>query len=367
MESFAFWYKLKSEKGSSAPDPDALKPENKVVATMNFNLWTQCGWNINPFFDIGFKIEKLNYAEELYFFLPFNIENKCKTKYLEDLGCKFSRTELVDAVFNKSFATTIAANKKTIAVTSATSTSDVKSDSFYIYQLDVEHDIELESFADGTIVKIATDNILNSVSKEDDEPIFYLRFRVKEHPLDFLIHQYVAPHRVFQSLFNTTYMIDFRFHNVRSLHKTLLERFNKSNTKVVSIKALHFLLMTKAYIDVTITNNDFKGIRKIEKGVWSSYVSNNDTGELDTEDLLAYHIAQKAKLEKDDSTSKEEIEYITSSELFAKFRAERSILPGYIIFTIILGAVGSFISSIFIQPVFAPWIKSLIAFLFVQQ
>ena len=345
MESFAFWYKLNIPNNSTAA-PVASKSEDTVVATMNFNLWTQCGWNTNPFFDIGFKIENLKYAEELYFFLPFRIENKDKTKYIEDLGCKFSQTELVDAVFNESFATTIAANKKTIAVKSAdTSLSSEKVEEFYIYQLDIEHDIELESFADGTIIKIATDNILNSVScGEAKDPKFYLRFRIKEHPLDFLIHQYVAPHRVFQSLFNTTYMIDFRFHNVRSLHKTLLERFNKSNTKVVSIKALHFLLMTKAYIDVTINHAGFKGIRKIEKGVWSNYVSNNDT-----EDLLAYHIAEKAPKKSGTDTPNDVPEYIKSSDLFAKFRAEKSVMAIYIPVTIALGALGSILSSVLLR------------------
>lgn len=106
-------------------------------------------------------------------------------------------------------------------------------------------------------------------------------------------------------------MIDFRFHNVRSLHKTLIERFSQADTKVVAVSSLHFLLITKAYIDVDINNIGFKGIRKIEKGVWEDYVNQNDT-----EDLLAYHIAQRPKEEKGADGKKN---YLDSSELFAKF------------------------------------------------
>ena len=339
MESFAFWYE---ENGSG---------EDRVTATMNFNLWCQCGWKDNPYLDIGFKIKHLQCAQTLYFFLPFDIKENNKTNYIEDLGCKFTQTELVDAVFNESYATTIAANKKTIEVKTANTTlPEEEQEQFYIYQLDIEHDLKLESFADGTIISIETDNITNSVP--EGTAVYYLRFRIKNHPLEFLIHKYVAPSSVLQSLFNTTYMIDFRFHNVRSLHKTLIERFNKKGTKVVAINSLHFLLMTKAYIDVDINNSGFKGIRKIEKGVWKNYVNLNDT-----EDLLAYHIAQKPK---NKDSEKESEKYLTSSELFAKFRVERSVITAYVFFTVFLGAIGSILASKLFEPIWDFIVKLLL-------
>lgn len=326
MDSFAFWYKVKT--------PENGEECKTVEATMNFNLWCQCGWTNDeglPYLDIGFKLKNLKCAEKLFFFLPFNTSQQNKTDWIEDLGCKFTQTELVDSVFNESYATTIAANKKTIRVERALNAG---SERFYIYQLDVEHDLELEHFAGGTIVVIETENIYNSASNDcgDEEPVYYLRFRVKNCDLDFLIHQYTSPNHALQSLFNTTYMIDFRYHNVRSLHKTLIERFNKKDTKVVAVTSLHFLLMTKAYIDVSISHSGFKGTRKIEKGVWDEYVNGNDT-----EDLLAYHIAQKPK---------NEGEYLASSELFAKFRVEKSVLKLYICFTIALSVLGSLIWAI---------------------
>lgn len=334
MESFAFWYKKKGNHNK----------KNQVAATMNFNLWSQCNWDEAPYLDIGFKIKNLESAEELYFFLPFCIKEAEKTKYIEDLGCKFKHTELVDAVFNESYATTIAANKKTIKVETIEKTSAFgETEKFYIYQLDIEHDIKLEQFADGTIITIKTDDIINSVYKDDEnnkKNVFYLRFRIKNLTLDSLIHKYQAPRSALQSLFNTTYMIDFRFHNIRSLDKTLIEKFDGTDTKVVGIEALHFLLMTKAYIDVS--NKDFKSIRKIEQGVWKDYVNGNDT-----EDLLAYHFADKVKK----SGSGEAPVFLASSEFFAKFRVEKTVFYKYLAFTLGMGVLGSIIGSFVIEVI----------------
>lgn len=319
MESFAFWYRCKQNK-------NAPEKKNVVSAVMNFNLWSQCGWDGAPLLDIGFKVDSLDMAEELYFFLPFSTPPGEKTKYIEDLGCKFQQTELVDAIFNESYATTIAANTKSIDVKSI----DGK-ESFKIYQLDIAHDIELEPFSDGTILKIKTSNIISGRRTDSETfPTYYLRFRIKNHPLSFLIHQYSSPVSALQSIFHTTYMVDFRYHNIRSLDKTLIEKFSEEGNHRVNVSELHFLLMTKAYVDVT--DATFKSIRTIERNVWKNYVDNRDTT-----DLVAYHYAHKPK---------ERGENIPSSELFAKFRVEKSVVKCYVFLTILIGAVGSIVGSI---------------------
>lgn len=333
MESFAFWYKYN----------DPVNKGDQVIATMNFNLWSECEWKDDPYLDIGFKVKNLENAEELYFFLPFKIKESEKLLHIEDLGCKFNKTELVDAVFNESHATTIAANTKAIMVeeTKASGENDNKN-KFYIYQLDIQHDIDLELFADGTIITIKTENIINSVEKGSKGNVFYLRFRVKNHKLESLIHKYTSPSFAVQSLFNTTYMIDFRFHNIRSLDKTLIEKFNENGTAIVGVDALHFLLMTKAYVDVDISNKGFKSTRKIEQGVWRDYVNDNNT-----EDLVAYHFADKAKSK--DKGDKADVMTIDSSELFAKFRVEKSVIWIYFLATILIGAIGSVLGSLFMS------------------
>ena len=68
MESFAFWYREKPDAG-----------EQRVTATMNFNLWCQCGWSVKPYLDFGFNIHNLQSADTLYFFIPFVINESEKT------------------------------------------------------------------------------------------------------------------------------------------------------------------------------------------------------------------------------------------------------------------------------------------------
>lgn len=349
MDSFAFWYRKKSADNNTGKD---------LTAVMNFNLWCECGWDqkknksgvppreIHPYLDIGFKLENLSLASSLYFFLPVGIDDSEKALHIEDLGCKYKATALVDATFNESFKTTISASEKTINVSS-------EKETFLIYQLDIENDISLSQFSTGTILTIDTKKILDNHPDSADEfqndPVYYFRFRIKGCPLDFLIHEYSSRSKVLQSLFNVTYMIDFRYHNIRSLDNSLIERFHEKENQIVKVKALHFLLMTKAYVDVT--GRAFSNVRKIESEVWKDYV-----GGQDTTDLLAYHFADKAKLAPfgsfdlhgafdTASASAPKPCYIESSELFTKFRIERSVMLKYVCFTILLGAFGSILAT----------------------
>ena len=334
MESYAFWYKVKN----------SVEKEKRVSAIMNFNLWCECNWGAKSCLDVGFKISNLQYADELYFFIPFEITENEKGECIQDLGCKLKETELVDAIFNERHSTTLEGNSKTIRVERLEDNRPSNDDdTFYVYQLDVIHDIELENFAEGTILKIKTDSISRSVNLKN--PDFYLRFRIRNHALSNLIHKYATPKSSVQNLFNETYMIDFRFHNIRSLNKTLIERFEQPDTEIVGITALHFLLMTKAYIDVNINQKNVKSIRKIEHGVWKNYVDGKDT-----EDLLAYHFADKAK-QADERTGDETLSFLPSSEFFAKFRVEKSVFWKYLLFTLSLGVLGSIVGTIILEQI----------------
>jgi len=352
MESFAFWYKERTDISDSKKNPCNHKSK-KLAASLHFNLWCECGWSTKtkqlsgmpyPFLDIGFRITGISHAQALFFFLPFSIEGSQKEEYIEDLGKKFLENALLaDALFNDNYVVTISANSKLINVRHARDKEE-----FQIYQLDIANDINLEPFGGGTIIEIKTERILSSKNGNMAEPEYYFRFRIKNQPLDFLIHKYNPPHGAMQLLFNTTYMIDFRFHNIRGLDNTLIERFHEKYNHTVPVRQLHFFLMTKAYVDVSNTN--FR-VRKIERDVWKDYVDGYDTT-----DLVAYHYADKAET----SHNKD---FLDSSELFAKFKVERQVMKKYFIFTILIGALGSILGSI-ICEILPDAINFLLQFLF---
>lgn len=338
MVSFAFWYEEVKKTGEGDLSQGGQEPGKELFALMNFNLWCQCGWGSNaPYLDIGFKVTNLSLAEALYFYLPFELPSPYD-QHIEDLGVKFTKTELVDAVFNQNYFVEVAASSKTINVKA----SDPKkgSDVFRIYEFDIAHDIEVEPFTSscgdkGTILKIPVAHIVAKPSNrmaEEGSDVYYFRFRIKDLPLDFLIHPYTPPHKVLQSIFNATYMIDFRYQNARSLDKSLVERFYEPGHHIVNVTEVHFLLITKAYVNVS--GEYFKSTRKIERRVWREYVNGYDT-----EDLVAYHhvdlptaeaIADakaRAKEFDDDETPA----YVPSGEMFARLQVEKSLIGRYIL------------------------------------
>ena len=354
MESFAFWYtRNKNTKNFN----------NKTLsATLNFNLWLECEWKTIdkkpevPFLDIGFKIKNLANARTLHFFVPFEISDDEKNQIIEDLGCKFNKTELVDAVFNESYRTTIASNSKCIYVENIQD----ENDSFNIYQLDVQHDITIENFSNGTIISIDTIHIINTALQNNpnsgaNNPDYYLRFRIKTNRLFCFIHKYTPPKAYFlQSMFDVTYMIDFRYHNIRSLDKNLIEKFSEKENSIVPVNKLHFLLITKAYVNVEM--NDDHSIRKLEDNVWKSYVNENNEEIYTTEDFLAYHCMKKGNI------SAEGDPLPSSFELFAKVKTATSLLKHYFMLTLIVGAGGSLLATAFCK-IFCSLYKLITPFL----
>lgn len=339
MESFAFWYKERAQEA------DEQEGSRKLAASVHFNLWCECGWEkgknglpttASRYLDIGFRVEGLSRAQALFFFLPFPIRREQKNNDIEDLGRKFLENALLaDALFNDSHNVTVRANRKEIDVY-CLRTSEL----FKIYQLDVVNDISLEPFGEGTILEIKTDRIISNMEQNEGEYDYYFRFRIKNQSLDFLIHQYNPPFGVIQGLFNITYMIDFRYHNIRGLDNTLVERFHEKRNHPVPVKQLNFFLMTKAYVDVSNTN--FK-VRKLEQNVWKDYVDG-----LDTRDLVAYHYKDKPNKNKCGTVQpgeSDEERYIDSSELFAKFRVEKAVTGWYLLLTVLVGVMGSLIGS----------------------
>ena len=165
MVSFAFWYEEVSKDQENGE-------EKRLSALMNFNLWSQCDWGVeHPYLDIGFKVENLSLAKTLFLYLPLFIPEP-HNNYIADLGEKFTKTELIDAVFNENYSAELAASSKTIKVRPIDPSKALKS--FQIYEIDIAHDIVLEPFVSsggykGTIMKIPVDRIVAKDAEKETE------------------------------------------------------------------------------------------------------------------------------------------------------------------------------------------------------
>lgn len=135
-------------------------------------------------------------------------------------------------------------------------------------------------------------------------------------------------------------MIDFRYNNVRSLDRTLIEQFYRTGNKRIQVKSLHFLLMTKAYIDVE--SQTISSVRKLETNVWSDYICDDKKRNL--EDIVAYHHSFKPKQNKQNGEKQNE-NFLTSAEIFLKIRKTKTKIVYYVIVAVLISIFSSFLSS----------------------
>lgn len=238
---------------------------------VNINLWTQCGWkNDEPVLDIGFFISKLSAAQTIRLYVPFVVD----TSNLEDLcECLSKDASLLGAVFNEPYTSADIPNQNKKARVFEGDDSKVK---FILYKLDFssQNDVQLDSYRNGetqgTFLDFDAKNILGSI-KEGDCQDYYLRFRIQSPELRKCVREYEAPNRYFETLVNSTYMVDMRFNNTRSMNRSLVQTLTtQNNCALAPINGLHFLLMTKVDVDVS---NDFNSSRVLEKKTWDEYVN----------------------------------------------------------------------------------------------
>jgi len=261
MGSFALWYEKKSAIGPQ---------ENKEFdAVLNFNLWLQFSKEkTTPILDLGLMLNNIQVANKIQLYIPFNLDKK----ELQDLGEVLQDPKTLNAVFNEHYECKANGYGKTFCVT------NVKGETaFKVYKLNVDHDLVLESFDEGVVLSLSTENLPKDTK-------CYIRFRITSEKLQSLIRQYTPKNYLLESNFVNTYIIDFRVNYRRNLAPTLLERIN-SNGGFIKITKLHFLLMTKA--DVGVEGRKFDIIRELEAGIWEKYLG--ITSETIT-DVVAYHV-----------------------------------------------------------------------------
>ncbi len=335
MQSFAFWYEAENE----------IK---NISAKLNFNLWTECGWKKNTqYLDVGFLLLGWQPTIKLNFFVPFDVD----IANIYDLGEFFKTPELASAIFNENLQSAPEENKKDFLVRNKDTNSD-----FIIYCLDIKKDLEIIQYNEstneknndsvGTIIRID----LSDKNLDSSKPL-YFRFRIKDVNLNNLVKKYSTDKHGLQSVFNTTYTVDFRFYNKRSLDKSLLEQIN--NHFIIPIDSIHFLVITKTHVN--LVTSECQG-RKLEENVWDEYVNSFKTKNKTT-DLIAYHFKEKFKKGQINGTTDNLLwdNKNGACEFFIKYEVEKSIWLIYLFLTIGLGALGSFLSTLFCHFVFPQW------------
>lgn len=321
MGSMAFWYKKSQTNGSVQLD-----------AVMNFNLWTQCKANVGSFLDIGFMISGITAAEKLYYYIPFS------NATIEDLSPKINNSKSIGAIFNEKYSITDIPNTKRFwPVEDETEHANAKR-AFVIYAWgngDNDSAFSTVRCSEGTGVRVEIDankiiqqvsNLKTSRVSKDDK--FYFRFRVKipdPKQADTIVRKYTPPNSFLQSTLATTYIVDFRFDDLRSLPDSISDMIVQTCNEFVNVSKLHFFLMTKAHVDVETGARDIS-LRELEDKTWDEYIDKR----FETKDIVAFHCAEKQK-----SGGKA----IRQWEFFAKIKVNNSTFSVVSIYLLALGII----------------------------
>ena len=298
------------------------KNNEKFQVDVHFNLWNK-NYDDN-YLDIGIMSYDLKDSQKIYVWFPFKVE----PEQINDLKTSLEDIDIINAIFNENYTLERTGNTKWIYI------NQNEKCKFRIYLLDISQDISIADKEklgfykndNSSVVELAINRDNNN--KKSDFPV-YLRFRIKLPEITEIIHEYNKPHHWIRGAFSKNYVIDFRYNDKRSFsaseNEILTNKYYLAQTK-----KLHFLLMTKVYVDVECSTDVKK--RRLEPNIWKKYVLDDDTT-----DIIAYHATKKI-------VNQDTLEDIGSWEFFAKQTVETEnwkLLIFFIIFTIFLGAIGS--------------------------
>lgn len=323
MESFAVAY---------VPSASSASSTKCLSVKVNLNLWTQCGWNDScPVLDIGLQLENLSTTKKLRLYIPFKVQKE----HLSDLGeYLVQEGTLLGAVFNEPYTSArIPDSPKKANVFHST---NMKKPLFTLYCLDFsDGDVEIQDFKKGgSFLDFDIERIISNASGQCDT--YYLRFRIQSEKLHECVREYKAPNRFFETLVTSTYIVDMRFNNTRSMSSSLVESLTSvEQYRLAPISSLHFLLMAKVDVDVDTEQCPNVSSRTLEEKVWDKYVQGSDKTVRSTKDIIAYHF--KKKYEKSDkSTNSTETPDIGSWEFFTRLKTGRcstkTLIPYLIVF-----------------------------------
>lgn len=270
MKSFALWIERDDKEAGTGE-------EVKSSVEINFNYLTDC-MNMDdhdPALDIGIKYEYKEEMKNICIYIPFLI----RREDIADLGkCLSDNKEILNSIFNENYTTH---NVETINFCNVMDKGVVV---FSVYALDIQHDLQITNDFEGTIIKI-------KAKKPEEDCAFkiYYRFRIETAALKEMKNVYTPTNNVLSSSFERYSYVDFRFNDYRTLDTGLIEEMQKKTNVSIFIEKFHFLLITKAQIQVMASEEYTE--RSLNKELWNAYYQ--DFGQENL--IVANHWHKKAK------------------------------------------------------------------------
>lgn len=278
MRSFVLWYTKRESK---------IKDDEKAKLDLHINLWkVQKNFLKEKFiFDFGFFINDITKIKNIYFYIPFEVEE------IKDLGENIlNNHKLVGAIFNEVCDICTTRVGKRIKI-------NMKDEEFMIYSLSDDQK-KINSCHDnhgGCILSLQLDNILSENEKELNQDIekikkYYFRFRIKTDKKNLrFIRNHDFDQSVFSNVFTRTEIIDFRINDIRTCSEMIKEKYGSNYN--FNIRKINYLLLRNFNDEFIYYDGNVKS-RILENDLWDDYIEEIH------EDLIAYHIKKTAENDK---------------------------------------------------------------------
>ena len=308
--SFAIWYEKKEKK-----KPPSIK--------LHINLWIN-DHKGRDIIDFGMMVSNPKSIKKLFFYIPFNIEDKnieLLTQLLVD------NPSISNLVFNSNVNITVTESQIHPAKI------DDKNIEFYTKGYNMCNSLENVDFKEGTLMEFTFDSSLNKVDK-------YIRFRIKDVLSASIVTRTQRAVSFISGVSNMLVAFEINMNQFRKLPKYINQ---KASTSFIDIERVDLFVMTNIQMNHSFSSiKDIKS-RILEKRDWIVY--NKQLHDNENNNILAYHFVTKAE-----HNTNTRDKYIKEFTIFNKFDYEEITKPYKAFLVIFLfGFIGSFIGNFFVR------------------
>lgn len=331
MDSFALLYSLRTKKEQQPLAPSSIRAE------LHINYWKlPRSNNYDRFLDFGVFIhEDALKVHNIYLYVPFLINDE----NVQDLGSIISNAELLCTLFNGEYGvTSIPESPNYHLITTKTG----ERHNFWLYELG-KTNFEFVSLERGTLLKIE----IKSYPKKGELPItdtalspkrnLYMRFRLKNLPVDDVFIQESVSNDFLQSAFSKSEIFDLHVNEIRSIYKKDYESLS-SNKVFFKFDKVHFFFVGSSEDEKVLGNDAYNNCSLIDFSRWKNYVPDQNM----LRPCIAYHWCCKVpKIDNPRLISKYScfLQTVYSSYSWAR-------ILKYIGVVLVLGLISSFIYDI---------------------
>ena len=307
----------------------ALNNQSDVSLHINFWQFDKSN-NIPNFFDIGLRFESIEDQDDLFVFIPVELDKND----IKDLSSLLGESKIATGIFNES----LSAKNEDNVVTIFTSSDEIYI-KVYKFISDRngfdEKEIDIELLKDiGTIITIKKKVFERSKANTKSLEKLYFRLRInlpvtKSHCFVKKIKQ--KDWFLLSGFWEISFM-DFRYNEIRNLPKTISRKISDTENSLLKVKRIDFLLVSDISADLAGGHKPFHKSRILEPDIWSDYIKDNIKIK---NAMVIYHWKEIA--------GRKGKEFIEDFNAFVKMRhfwCSREMVLSFVAVTLVLGALG---------------------------